>query len=85
MNGKIYKVYNLYRFGVRGMPPELKTEEKVPEKVMQGILKVRDSGAVNMFDYLAVADLCELNGDRQAAEWIRWNRHRYAHLALFGG
>lgn len=57
---------------------------EVPPKVLEGIMSVRDSGAINMLDRDGVADLCDDWGCPEAADWIREHRSEYARLIFEG-
>ena len=50
---------------------------KVPQKVLDGLMAVRDSGLTNMLDRPMVARLAERMGHHAAAGWVN------AHPALY--
>jgi hypothetical protein len=56
-------------------PPETRTE--IPSPVLTGIEAVRRSGATNMLDWPAVAEIAERLGFRDTARWVRENPRAY--------
>lgn len=63
---------------------KIATPVVVPAAVLDGILVVRESGALNMFDRHGVARLAMETGFYEAAIWITENRAAYA-AGIFGG
>ena len=57
---------------------------KVPQKVLEGIMAVRNGGLTNMLDRPVVARLAEWNGFEEAAQWVRSHPKEYAE-GLFHG
>jgi hypothetical protein len=51
---------------------------KVTKEVLEGILVVRDSGALNMFDYQGVLRLAESLGYTETADWMLAHKGQYA-------
>lgn len=60
------------------------SEVKVPQKVLDGLMAVRDSGLTNMLDRPMVARLAERMGFAEAAEWVRGHRKEYAEGVFRG-
>ncbi len=56
----------------------------VTEAVHKGILAVRDTGKLNMFDHLRVAKKASRMGYHEAALWIIENRSAYCEGILKG-
>jgi len=59
-------------------------EVKVPQKVLDGIIAVRDSGLTNMLDRPMVAKLARRMGFEEAAEWVRAEPKAYAEGVFHG-
>jgi hypothetical protein len=57
---------------------------RVAEKILKAIEVVRMSGQTNMGDWRAVSNLCESDGEDEAATWIRENPARYFRGFLNG-
>ena len=57
---------------------------KVSEDVLEGIKAVRDSGALNMFDYKGVMAMAESLGFDETAAWMRAHKKEYAE-GIFQG
>lgn len=57
---------------------------KVPSEVLEGIMVVKDTGALNMFDYVGVMKLAESLGYPQTAEWMRNNKKAYSEGIFVG-
>jgi hypothetical protein len=51
---------------------------RIPPEVFEGLEAVRRSGLTNMLDRPRVAELAEILGFEEAAEWVRANRGDYA-------
>ena len=63
-------------------PPDPHTE--IPSAVLSGIEAVRRSGATNMLDWPAVADVAKRLGFPNAARWVRENPPTYARGVFQG-
>ena len=63
-------------------PPEPRTE--IPSPVLAGIKAVRSTGATNMLDWLAVAEIAERLGFPDTARWVRENPRAYARGVVHG-
>ena len=57
---------------------------EVPQKVLEGIMAVRDSGLTNMLDRPVVARLAERMGFDEAAQWVRSEPRTYAEGVFRG-
>lgn len=57
---------------------------KVPKDVLEGIMIVRDSGAINMFDYQGVLRLADSLGYSETADWMLENKKLYATGIFMG-
>jgi hypothetical protein len=57
---------------------------KVSQEVYDGLVAVRDSGAVNMFNRNAVAELARKSGFRETHNWIVANGLLYGKGVLNG-
>ena len=57
---------------------------RVSSEVLEGIMVVRNSGALNMFDIVGVIKMAESLGYEQSAEWMRSHRAEYAN-GIFNG
>lgn len=56
----------------------------VPQKVLDGITAVRDSGRTNMLDRPVVARLAAEMGHEDAAQWVRSQPKKYAEGVFMG-
>jgi hypothetical protein len=54
------------------------------QKIMQQILKVRDSGEANMFDASAVKQIAMREGFLELADYVENHRRGYASIILTG-
>ena len=54
------------------------------EKIIEGIMAVRDTGRVNMFDANTVQSIALELGYYELAEYISDNRSGYGHAILTG-
>ena len=63
-------------------PPEARTE--IPSPVLAGIAAVRRSGATNMLDWPAVAEIADRLGFPATARWVRENPRAYARGVFQG-
>ena len=59
-------------------------EVKVPQKVLDGIVAVRDGGLTNMLDRPMVTRLARRMGFEDAAEWVRTHPKEYAEGVFMG-
>lgn len=57
---------------------------KVPQEVINGIIKVRDSGKTNMFDWEAVKYWAFQNKDFATVNWLDQHKYDYVQV-IFGG
>lgn len=55
----------------------MKPEVEIPEEVIDGLLEVRESGRVNMFDRNSVIRLMSALGWNDGAEWLIDNKDSY--------
>ena len=62
----------------------MSTTIKVTKEVLEGIMVVRDSGVLNMFDYQGVVRLAESLGYRDTADWMLANKKEYATGIFMG-
>jgi len=57
---------------------------KVPKKVWDAILAVRDSGKTNMLDWRAVQVYCSENEEHEAVVWIQDHHKEWGEVILIG-
>ena len=57
---------------------------KVPQKVLDGLMAVRDSGLTNMLDRPMVTRLARRMGFEDAADWVRTHPKEYAEGVFMG-
>lgn len=62
----------------------MSTTIKVTKEVLDGILVVRDSGVLNMFDYQGVLRMSESLGFQETADWMIANKKEYATGIFMG-
>lgn len=51
--------------------------DNVPQEVIEALADVRESGRINMFDYVGAVKLASLLGHYEAADWLQENKNRY--------
>lgn len=56
----------------------------VPKSVYQGLEAVRQSGAVNMFDYASVLRMTTMLNNKEAASWLQDHKREYLQGVLYG-
>ena len=56
----------------------------VPGPVFEGLEAIRQSGAVNMFDYGSVLRMADMLNHRDAARWLRDHKREYLQGVLYG-
>ena len=56
----------------------------VPKSVYQGLEAVRQSGAVNMFDYWSVLRKTTMLNNKDAARWLQDHKREYLQGVLYG-
>lgn len=56
----------------------------VPKSVYGGLEAVRQSGAVNMFDYGSVLRMTTMLNNKDAAIWLRDHKREYLQGVLYG-
>ncbi len=52
-------------------------EDSVPQFVLEGLLEVRDSGAINMFNRSGVIDILTMTEFDDAADWLIHHKDQY--------
>lgn len=57
---------------------------QVPRPVFDGLEAIRQSGAVNMFDYASVLQRAEMLNRNDAARWLRDHKRIYLEGVLCG-
>jgi len=56
----------------------------VPKHVYEGLEAVRQSGAINMFDYGSVLRMTSMLNNKDAARWLRDHKREYLEGVLYG-
>lgn len=57
------------------------TGEKVPDDIIGGLMAVRATATVNMFDRKGVIEVAESIGHDDTADWMRDKANRSAYVA----
>lgn len=61
------------------------TAATIPEDVIEGLMEVRASGAVNMFDRRGIIEVAIELGEDATASWMRNKANRPAYIAWLTG
>ncbi|KYP80805.1 DUF5049 domain-containing protein [Ferroacidibacillus organovorans] len=56
----------------------------VPRPVFEGLEAIRQSGAVNMFDFGSVLRMAEMLTQKDAARWLLNHKREYLQGVLYG-
>lgn len=57
----------------------------IPEDIIEGLLAVRDTGQINMFNRKGIIEVAEELGLDDTADWMRDKANCKAYLAWFFG
>lgn len=59
--------------------------EEVPQEIVEGLIEIRDSAMVNMFDRKGIIEVAVELGLDDTASWMRDKRNRSAYVAWLTG